>query len=81
MLRPGLAALDNLADKFVADWKGRQLAGKKEDATVAKTALLSFLSIIQLSEGSDTSRFYVRDSGINVILESTRDSMILLVIL
>ena len=32
-------------------------------------------------EGSDTSRFYVRDSGINVILESTRDSMILLVIL
>ena len=78
LLRPGLAALDNLADKFVAGWllpskvldlsyptpplpllvfaiqsdEGRQLAGRSTASRrryVAKTALLSFLSISQSS--------------------------------
>ena len=58
LLRPGLAALDNLADKFVAGWL---LPSKVLDLsyptppltplvfTVAKTAFLSFLSISQSS--------------------------------
>ena len=68
LLRPGLAALNNLDDKFVAGWllpsKVLNLS-YPEDATVAKTAFLSFLSIDHSIINVEKLQLWCANSGCN----------------